>query len=400
MPDLLGGIYPDTPLDDAFARVRVATPQSLFEVNHQWDLNPLLMDQIVVGSGAVALAAPVATLSVGAVNNDRIVHQSHRYLAYQPGKSQRVSITGVLAANTSSLSGMGYGDDSDGIFFEQDSTGLYVNLVSSTGQSSRVAQANWNVDKFTGSGVSGVTLDPTKAQHLVIDQQWLGVGRVRVGFFIGGRIFYAHQFDFSNSATTLYSRTASLPVRWFLKSTGTSATMSAGCASVISEGGHDPIGQFRSAGRTSSVSVGSSGSRIPLITIRPSATHNSVTNRAAVVLIGWSALSSANVFLEVITNATLTGASFSAEASANGFADVDTSATVLALGTRSEILTSGYVGVGTGNASTGVSNGFDPRALQAVLNAAGSVADTITLCASGLGSAATVFGALSWMEIR
>ena len=46
-----------------------------------------------------------------------------------------------------------------------------------------------------GTGKTGLELDFTKAQLFVIDMEWLGVGRVRFGFYAYGRIYYCHQIE-------------------------------------------------------------------------------------------------------------------------------------------------------------------------------------------------------------
>jgi hypothetical protein len=52
-----------------------------------------------------------------------------------------------------------------------------------------VPQTNWNIDKLDGTGISGITLDISKAQILWMDIEWLGLGTVRIGFVINGNLF-------------------------------------------------------------------------------------------------------------------------------------------------------------------------------------------------------------------
>lgn len=76
-----------------------------------------------------------------------------------------------------------------------------------------VLQANWNIDKLDGNGPSGVIMTltdiVTSVITIVIDQQWMGAGRTRVGFNINGSIYYVHQFlhnnfVFQNTTTGAY----------------------------------------------------------------------------------------------------------------------------------------------------------------------------------------------------
>jgi hypothetical protein len=73
------------------------------------------------------------------------------------------------------------------MYFEiDDTTAYFVERSLSTGTETRVAQEDWNIDKLDGTGVSGITLDITKAQILWMDIEWLGLGTVRIGFVIDG----------------------------------------------------------------------------------------------------------------------------------------------------------------------------------------------------------------------
>jgi hypothetical protein len=121
---------------------------------------------------------------------------------------------------------VGYYDDSNGLFVElQDSTINFVLRSTKTGvvTEDRISQSNWNIDPLNGSGPSGITLDITKAQILFIDFEWLGVGTVRVGFVIDGKIYYANYFNHANIIDSTYMKTATLPISYEIKNTGVTA---------------------------------------------------------------------------------------------------------------------------------------------------------------------------------
>jgi hypothetical protein len=146
-------------------------------------------------------------------------------------------------------------DAGDGVFLELDGASgvIIVQRTSTSGtpsDSNKVAQGSWNVDPMNGSGPSGVTLDFTKTQILWVDLQWLGVGRVRVGFDVNGTDYVAHEFLNSNTYTTPYMRTASLPVRYEIANTGATASSSSAkqiSSSVVWEGGNEDPGCFSTA---------------------------------------------------------------------------------------------------------------------------------------------------------
>jgi hypothetical protein len=135
---------------------------------------------------------------------------------------------------------IGYFDSLNGLFFRQTGTALSVVRRTSTSGSvvdNVVEQANWNLDKLDGTGASGFTLDDTKAQILFIDFQYLGMGRVRMGFDINGIIVYCHEFLNANVLDVPYMQSGTLPIGILLTTTGTSVTKTSyfKCAAVHSE---------------------------------------------------------------------------------------------------------------------------------------------------------------------
>ena len=81
---------------DAFSRVRVSTPVTLFESTFRYDLAPLQYEQIT-SSGTITHDATDsnALLSISAATGLAAL-QSYRWVRYQPGKSQLVLITFTL----------------------------------------------------------------------------------------------------------------------------------------------------------------------------------------------------------------------------------------------------------------------------------------------------------------
>ena len=156
------------------------------------------------------------------------------YHSYKPGCGQIALITGVLADTKNNLTQrVGYFDDRNGIYFEHansaaGTTTLSWNIrtsISNTAVTSETASSSdWNIDKFDGTGPSGLTLDFTKSQIYVIDFQWLGVGRVRCGFDIDGQLYYAHEFLHANHTAGVFMSTPSLPIRWEIRNTNTTTS--------------------------------------------------------------------------------------------------------------------------------------------------------------------------------
>ncbi len=388
----------DSPVGDAYGRMRVSQPEALFEVTHEYDLAPRLMGLQKHDAGTtITHVSPVVVLAVPTTAGRRICHQSHRYCIYQPGKSQIARLTGQLGDGTI-LAGMGYGDDDDGIFLERTDTGLQIRFSSSIIDSQVVAQTDWNVDKFDGNGPSGLILDPDQAQQIVIDCQWLGVGRARFGFGIDGRTYYAHSFNFANTIPTVYMRTGTLPIRWYAESIGAAGSMTVGCASVSSEGGTDPQGQMFSYATVTPKTLLAAGTRTPLISIRPALIYNALDNHGQIIPANIMAIATSadNVLLEWISDATLTGATYAVPLDSRSHAQIDTAATAISGG---RVIWADYVSSQT-RASIRSDGSFDAKSRLLTVLADGVNRDTLTLCGTRIAGAVSTLAGLTWVEIQ
>jgi hypothetical protein len=171
---------------------------------------------------------------------------------------------------------VGYYGASNGMYLELDGTTLsFVERSSSTGslQETRVAQANWNIDKLDGTGPSGLTLDISKAQILWMDIEWLGLGTVRLGFVINGQLIECHSFHHANLIESTYITTASLPLRYEITNTAataSSSTLKQVCSTVISEGGYELRGLQQSVGTNINTpyALTASGTYYPVASLR------------------------------------------------------------------------------------------------------------------------------------
>lgn len=252
--------YSDTPMFDAFGRLRVSEPQTLFDSKLLINSSPHLWDDTQTsGSGTTSTYSKLrasATLAVSAATAGKRVRQSKRWWDYQPGKSQLILVTFVMGAAVSGVTKrIGYHNDNNGIFFQQTATDLRFVIRSYTSgtpvDTNFAAQANWNIDKLDGTGPSRQVLDITKSQIMFIEFEWLGVGRVKVGFVINGLYVPCHEFLNANINASVYMATPNLPVRYSIENNGTGgvASIECICAAVISEGGRQFLGYERAISR-------------------------------------------------------------------------------------------------------------------------------------------------------
>lgn len=246
----------DGPSIDAFARLRVSTPTLLIDTKRVGSVPDSFMTNAVTGSGVATYNEDHAAtaLAIGPAAGSAI-RQTKARAIYQPAKSMLAFQTFVCAPlQAGVVQKIGYFDTNNGILLKID--GLTPNFtrrsfVTGTPVDVDVPQSAWNLDKLDGTGSSGITINFAKPQILVTDFEWLGVGRVRIGFVVDGIPVYAHEFLNANrDLTTVYMSNPNLPLRWEISAayaiTGT-ATLEAICGSLASEGGYDLTGLTASA---------------------------------------------------------------------------------------------------------------------------------------------------------
>jgi len=318
---------------DAFGRLRVSQPFTLFDSQNRYAADPSF-DTSLTGSGTSTFLAneSAVSLAVTTASGDKVIRQTKRYFPYQPGKSLALLTTFVMAAGKANLrQRVGYFDSNNGLFLQRNGTELSFIIRTYTGGSAddtrKVVQSAWNGDPLDGSGASGITLDTTKAQILFADFEWLGVGSVRVGFVIDGQYITAHTFDNANEVTSVYMQTATLPLRIEIENTAATASSSSMkqiCSTVISEGGYEQTSIERVARRSTTL-TGIGTSFVPLVSIRLAS-----DSLGAVILpkqVRVLPIANGEYEIALVRNATLTGASYDTTT----FASVDFDVTATAM---------------------------------------------------------------------
>jgi hypothetical protein len=304
---------------DAFGKLRVSFPNTLLDLKFptvdDTSGNPNFLNNSLLNSSSSSGAGVTGTYSNAQLNaslnssptGSYYISQSRKYCVYQPGKSLLILCSGIMDSSSKNSLGnynqtgvktrIGYynyltdssgnplvSNPYNGLYFEHvnqsDVSGnplISVNIANSgiVSPSNSISQANWNIDPLNGSGSSGINLDFRKTQLFVIDIEWLGVGRIRFGFYIYGKIVYCHQITNINALTGPYTTSMNLPICYSIyNSSGTAKTgaMTQICATAISEGGYEPIGRPFSALQNSSVSLSGTTEKI-ILAIRGGGTN-------------------------------------------------------------------------------------------------------------------------------
>lgn len=266
---------------DSYAKLKVVNPFTLLDLRffttgtspNATDENALLSvietDNITDFTHSYANASmTIAKSGTGATGY--FISQSRRYVAYQPGKTMLINATGIInnGSNSSGITtNIGYYDDNDGVFFQYNN-GIHVVMRKNGVVDVPIPSSSWNIDPMDGTGPSGITLEFTKEQFFIIEFAWLGVGSIRFGFLFNDDVYFCHVVLNSNALTSPYMDNPNLPVRYELigAAAGDEGSMVQGCATIISEGGYNPIGRIFSAGNTASVAINNS-TEIPMVAI-------------------------------------------------------------------------------------------------------------------------------------
>jgi hypothetical protein len=227
------------------------------------------------GLGGVKMSVPTTS---GAIT----IRQSRPYHRYQPGKTMFMATAlNFGTANNNQVQRVGFFDDSNGVFFQQDPLsvvnpfGMYVVVRSDT--SGAVVDTRIGLDQWNGNPQAIAAIDWSRIQMVWIEFAWYGAGATRWGVFIDGEPYILHQVGFGNRSGQLqpWARTGNLPVRYEQRNTGTAVAndMYHYGVSVLVEGGIDEQRGFTySYGMAPSSPrrlVAALATRYPVLSIRP-----------------------------------------------------------------------------------------------------------------------------------
>ena len=389
---------------DAFGRLRTSAPLTLFDSSHRYNDNGLWSTSTASGGTSTFDAnAGLVNLAVTTTSGSEVIRETPKCFSYQPGKSLLVMSTFTMAAAKTGLrQRVGYYGASNGMYLELANSDLsFVERSSSSGSlvETRVLKANWNVDPMDGTGPSKLTLDITKSQILWMDVEWLGLGTVRLGFIINGKFIHCHSFHHANFITGTYITTASLPLRYEITNTATTAsssTLKQVCSTVLSEGGYELRGLQQAIGTTITTpyALTTAGTYYPVISLRLKSTRlDAIVILTAISILGASA--NANYNWRVMANTTTTGGTW-ISAGANSSVEYNLTGTSTAGG---RILAQGYFS--STNQSTASIDILKEALFKFQLERDGLVGTAYELSLVVTASAATsnVHASMDWEEI-
>lgn len=399
---------------DAFARWRVSNPVTIFDSKNIFDdpdlassveNQPLFWDNAETSGSGTSTSYDVngakQVILVGNTTAGTRVRQTKQRFNYQSGKSLLILMSFNMNGGATGITKRaGYFHEPNGLYFELDGDTAYMVRRTSTSGSpvnNRVAQSSWNLDPMDGTGPCGVTLDFSKTQILIIDFEWLGVGRVRMGFVVDGVICYAHEFLNANNLSVVYMSEPNHPVRYEISNDGTGAADSLDtiCSTVISEGGSEELGVLRYTSTTTLVDVNVAGTIYALVGLRLKSNYldTSISLIAASLI---ETAGSKDLEWLLLYKPTVAG-TFT-------YTDLPNSAIQAAYGATANTVTGGTeVAGGFFNSSNGGTSGAVNASLVNALRLGSTISgtpDTFVLCARPLNAVTNcdVYGALTWRE--
>jgi hypothetical protein len=382
-------VGPDSGAIDAFGRQRVSTPFTLFDSTLRYTKRTDQWFEALTNNGTTSYLVNESTLNLTTTttSGDIVLRRTKQRFPYQPGKSLMALQSFVGAVPTAGLvQEIGYFDDDNGVILRANGTSVQFVVRSKTTGSvveEVVNQANWNIDTFP-------ELDFSKAQILIIDLEWLGVGRVRCGFVIDGQIRYCHEFNHANNINKAYMTTAILPFSYRIENTTVQAvgrTLKQICVSLLSEGGYEPDGAVYTIAHSLSSVPNTSGERLTAAIRMASGRTGNVILPVRVDV----ACDSADlVQWRLRLNPTISGATWAPASNGRGNVETTTSGSSISGGT---VVLAGLLSQGQ---STNLNIDVAVR-LALGVNASGE-SDVLALTVDSANSAKAL-GQLGWVEI-
>ena len=379
-----------------FGGARIVSTQNVFESLFSFDKQPLVWDEVLATGGTSVFNANTNSIdmTVTTASGSSVIRQTFRRVRYNPSRACQLITSGILGSGKTNVrKRIGQFDELDGLFFEQDGTTMYVVRRTSTSGSAvdtRVAQSSWNIDKFDGTGPSGLTIDFTKQQAFFIQYAFQGFADIVYGFYIDGQIKFCHREQTANILTQPFMRTAHLPARVEITNTGASAsntTFSYNSFTVKNEGeDSETEGQVRSYSSAALKTVGTAVT--PVISVRLDSGYQ--RGVADIIATNIFVQTADEVVWSLWAQPTLTGSTFAIAAS---YTDLDTAATAMSGGTE---LVSGIL---SQNASSGSVSADLLKLVNSLLGVSiGGTSQIITLAARSRIGTADVLSTLVWRE--
>jgi hypothetical protein len=145
-----------TTTNDAFNRLRVSDPFTLFDSSHRYVDNGEWVESTAVGGSTTFDSdAGLLDLTVTTASGSQVLRETKKVFNYQPGKSLLTILSFNFEEAQSNLrQRIGYFGSENGFYLELNGTSApsFVKRSSVTGSlvNTEVSQSSWNVDRLDG----------------------------------------------------------------------------------------------------------------------------------------------------------------------------------------------------------------------------------------------------------
>lgn len=382
-------------------RRKISTSRQIFFNTYQYSKDPQIWDEATTGTASSAFSeyAGGIFLEVGSAAGDEIIRQSRNVVQYIPGRANEVTFAIRLNDFAEGVrKRFGVFDEFNGTYFEKGEDDYYVVIRRNTSTGiveRRVPRAEWNIDRFDGTGPSQLEFQENKLQMFSLEYEWYGAGVVEYKVIFDNNSYPLHRFNSANIEDLPWSNTPYVPIRFEITNVaGTSGThdMLTGSTAVASEGDEGPLGREENITTPlDGITTGDANVFIPILSIR----LKSDRLNGVVIPIEFqtATLDNTGLFYRVMRDVALTGADWQ-PLDVNSFVEYDYTATAF---TGGSIIQTGYVA----STNQGAVFSFPERTIRQLgRNDMGTTAQTFTLLAATVSANKDVFSSLSWVEIR
>lgn len=407
-------------ITDMTNRLKVARTKRIFSSSWQYNKQPRTWTERITGSCSISSAGQkdptYLKLTTGTASGNLVEFGTKRFIKYRPFRTHELTAALVFGAGDANLvQRFGQFTGFNGWFFERQGNDLCVVIRNNTNEQTgtnetKIERANWNHDKFDGTGPSGIDLASngnlsgadgamTNAFTYIIEYAWHGTQGIKFGIQYFDKLYWGHFYKFSGTNDIPFARTALLPLRVESENVGTlsaSQDWYLGPVSFNIEDGEEIFGEQLTVNTgTANISVASSTVPTNLLAIRPKLTINGSNNRGFLVPKDFKMFTTDDLLVDfvILADVTATWTDVSSE-----------SITQYAVGSDITAVTGGYVVdssyiSGGGNTTAQVTTTVESNLFASIDALNNNTPLCILIRARKLGGNASAYAAMDFREV-
>lgn len=384
--------YSDSPNLDAFGRLRVSDITSLLELTHVYSKQPILVNEVTAGTATSTWNQSNAEVAMGVTTTgDYVIRQTKQSAIYQPGKGQLFEASfSDFNIQSNVIKRVGYFTSTTAATYNSVFDGFFL---ESNGVTSQISFQIWKsgtsiysaaTTSWSSSEIDITTVDWSKTNLMLVDFQWLGVGRLRFGLSLSGNTYIFANNSGTNNLNDVYMSSPNKPIRYEIRSSGGTGTFNQICSQVSMEGSLNSLYTPISISNSSVVTLNTSGTKYAVMGFKMGSGYESIS--LVMRYLNILNTSNDNYVATVEINPTISGSyTFTADTNTGvSHSFGDGSQTVTTQG----FIIGNFIGQAGAQALTSFS--FDDSKINTGKSIAG-VVDELWVCITPLGANATFY---------